>query len=183
MSRETARDCLVTIPSEEVLGDAMLSITENQRGFVVAMLETGGSNPTRAAAMAGFGGTDMSTRQAAHRLMHNPAVLAAFREEADRRLRSGAILGASVMVEIASDAKHKDRFKAADRLLASAGLMVEQTHRVIHEDNRSDTEIERAVAIMAQKFGIDPKKLLGHSAPIEGEFEVVGDADGLEDIL
>lgn len=171
----------------------MLAITENRRGFVVAMLETGGQNHAQAAFAAGFGGAMESAKVAACVMMRDPLVLAAMREEADRRLRSGAILGASVLVEIASNQMHKDRLKAATELLNRSGLIVEQTHRVIHEDNRSDAELERAVLAMATKYGMDPAKLLGDATKkvavaanaIDAEFvevELTG-AEGLEDLL
>jgi phage terminase small subunit len=192
MSNNLARVSTVPMPNEADLGDAMLQITEAQRGFVIAFLETGGQEHQRAAWMAGFGNSMEAAAVAASRMMRNPNVLAAIREEADRRLKSGAILGASVLVEIASDTKHKDRFKAGVELLNRSGLIVEQTHRVIHEDHRSDAELERAVVNLAGRLGVDPKMLLGHAAAgavaaVDAEFtEVVtvtnGD-EGLEDLL
>lgn len=185
MGQELARTPALAVPPESELGDAMLLLTENQRGFVIAMLETGAQNQERAAILAGYGGNDNSAAVAAHRLMRNPMVLAAIREEADRRLKSGALLGASVLVEIAGDPKHKDRFKAATELLNRSGLIVEQTHRVIHEDNRTDAELERSLRTMLAKHGVDAAKVLGLPASVEGEFEEVtnGSKDGLEDLL
>lgn len=185
MPLPTARECAVTVPDEGDLGDAMLQLTQNQRGFVVALLETGGQDAGKAAALAGIGGNSNASQVYASRAMRNPAILAAIREEADRRLRSGGILGASVLVEIASDHKHKDRFKAGVELLNRSGLIVEQTHRVIHEEQRSDAEIERAVKLLAEKMGMDPTKLLGSAVPVvEGEFtEVTNGSEGLEDLL
>src|ERR1700744_1660602 len=133
----TARNSLIELPDPEDLGPAMKACTEPQRRFIIALLETGGQNYGKAAAIAGHGGTELASRVAGHRLAHNPKIIAAAREEADRRLRGGAILGASVMIEIASDPMHKDRFKAADRLLGSAGLNLETVSRHIIEDHRS----------------------------------------------
>lgn len=171
----------------------MQALNQNQRNFVVAFIMQGGQNATAAALAAGYANTEGSARVAAHRLVHHPRVQLALREEADKRLRAGALLGASVVQEIASDALHKDRLKAAIELLNRSGLLVEQTHRVIHEDNRSDSELERAVLAMATKYGMDPVKLLGDAtkkvaaaaAAVDAEFvevELTG-AEGLEDLL
>lgn len=167
----------------------MRACTEGQRRFVVALLDTGGQNHTKAAELAGYGGTDGSRRVAAYHLARHPNVIAAVREEADRRLRGGAILGASVMIEIASDPMHKDRFKAADRLLGSAGLNLETVSRHIIEDHRSDNELLLAIAAIAKKNGLDPSKLLGRpleTEVVDAEFSEVTkqeNFDGLEDIL
>lgn len=189
MGHPISRASAFPVPAEGTLGPAMQALSENRRCFVVAMLETGGQNHAHAAYMAGYGKDTEVARVSACRMMRDPSVLAAIREEADRRLRSGAILGASVLMEIASNQMHKDRLKAAESLLNRSGLVVEQTHRVIHEDNRSDDELKRAVIAMAMKYGMDPAKLLGDDtkkvAAIDGEFvevELTG-AEGLEDLL
>ena len=180
------------MPVEPHMGPAMQALTENQRAFVVAMLETGARDATRCATIAGFGNTEGARWQAGHRLSHNPKVLAAIREEADKRLRSGAILGASVLVEIASNPLHKDQFKAGVELLNRSGLLVETQHRVIVEDDRRDSkEIEAAIIALAKRLGVDPVKLLGvrseaavKADAIDGEFEEVAmSSEGLEDLL
>lgn len=181
----------ITIPED--LGPAMRACSEGQRRFVLALLETGGDNYTKAAMIAGYAGTPGSIRVTGHQLAHHPKVIAAAREEADRRLRGGAILGASVMIAIASDPMHKDRFKAADRLLGSAGLNIETVSRHIIEDHRSDNELLLAIAAIAKKNGLDPSKLLGRpleAEVVDAEFTEVGTIDtveesfeGLEDIL
>jgi len=179
------------VPDEAHLGPAMLALTPLQRGFVIALVETGGKSDAGAARLAGYGGTDASCWQAGHRLAHNPKVQLAIREEADRRLRAGALLGASALIEIASDIMHKDRYKAAESLLNRAGLLVETQHRVIVEDDRrTEQEIVAAITLMAKRNNLDPRKLLGYDVKdvaVEGEFTEVDDAapsaDGLEDLL
>lgn len=186
MAHETANQGnLPDIPTDN-LGEAMLAITPNQRRFVVALLETGGTDETLAARMAGYGGTDIAARTAAYRLAHNPKVQAAIREEADRRLRAGAVLGASAIREIAGDKMHKDRFKAAVELLNRSGLIVETQHRLTIEkvDNRSVDQIKNDIAKrLAQLYkGKEiPAELL---PPMDVEFVEVDDGkEGLEDIL
>jgi len=140
-------------------GPAMLDLTEKQQRYVIALLETGGTNETQAALMAGYG-TGYETR--AYELSRNPKVLAALREEADKRLRSGALLAASKLIEIAMDKQHKDQFKACTELLNRGGLIVQTQHKLIIEDTRSDDEVIKRVASMAKSMGMDPKAVLAN---------------------
>ena len=162
------------------LGEAMLSLTENQRRYVINLVEQGGRNSMLAYQRA-TGCSPENAHKNAWR-MNSPHVAAAIREEADRRLRSGAILGASIMVEIAEDPMHKDRYKAAARLLDAAGLIVATEHKVTVEDKRSTQEIMRAIGRIAKDAGVDPEKLLGRAVPVDVEFEELS-SEGLEDIL
>lgn len=174
---------IIPIGSDESYGPAMRALTDGQKRFVIAMLETGGANVTRAAVMAGYG--EIGAQQTGSRLQHQPSIQIAMREEAEKRLRAGAILGASVIIEIAADPSHKDRFKAAERLLGQAGLGIETVQRHIIEDHRKDNEIEDAIIMMAKRHGLDPAKLLGKKADVvDAEFTEVdeGSMAGLEDL-
>jgi phage terminase small subunit len=150
----------------------MLELTEKQQKFVVALLETGGDNESRAAMMAGYG-TGYETRS--YELARNPKVLAAIREEADKRLRSGALLASSKLIEIAKKDTHKDQLKAIIELLNRGGLIVQTQHKVIVEDNRNDNEIIARVAAFARELDIDPVKLLSKVGVdyVDGQFTEV----------
>lgn len=162
MDQKTARPPLpALVHPEAIYGPAMKALSEPQRAFVNALIETGAEDYTRAAAMAGYGGTEGSRRVSACKLMQNPKVLAAMREEADRRIHGSVLLATAALEEIVRDKQHKDRFKAADRLLERAGLIVETSHRVTVEDNRTTEEIEKRVTELAVKYGLNPKQLLG----------------------
>lgn len=164
------------------LGPAMQVLTENQQRYVVALVEQGGRNATMAYQKA-TGCTPENAQKNAWR-MNTPSVMAAIREEADRRLRSGAILGASVLVEIAEDVLHKDRFKAAIRLVESAGLIVATQHNVTVEDKRSSDEILRAIGRIAKEGGLDMKTVLGDkvATAIDVAYDELS-SEGLEDLL
>lgn len=169
----------ITRMPEEVIeehGPAMLALTEPQQSFVLHYCNTGGVNAAEAARRAGYGNTAEAQANIASKMLRQPRILAALREVADRRLKSGAIMAASAIVEIASDPQHRDRFKAANELLNRAGLVVEGVSRVIVEDHRTVEEIERRVTDLAVRLGIDPAKLLGQSQVIEGDFEELDDA-------
>lgn len=159
--------------SEEVIeehGPSMLALTEPQRQFVLHYCNTGGINAAEAARRAGYGDNSNSQAVIASRMLRQPRILAALREVADRRLKAGAIMAASAVVEIAQDPLHRDRFKAATELLNRAGLVVEGISRVIVEDHRTVEEIERRVRDLAERLGIDPEKLLGQSQIIKGDY-------------
>ena len=139
------------------LGPAMLELTEKQQKFVVALLETGGDNECGAAQIAGYG-TGYATRS--YELMRNPRVLAAIREEADKRIRSGALIAASKLVVIAKNDNHKDQLKAIDMLLNRSGMIVQTQHKVTVEDNRTPEEVVARTAALAKALGLDPQKVL-----------------------
>lgn len=152
---------------DEDLSPALRELTAPQRAFVLAYATQGGSNATEAARMAGYGTNKEDQATIASRLLRMPRILSALREVADHRLKSGAILAASVLVKIAGDDMHKNQYKAATDLLNRAGLVVEGISRVIVEDHRNPEEIERRIRDMAERLGIDPDKLIGQSRVVE----------------
>lgn len=166
-------------------GPALAELTPKQQGWVRHMVETGGTNGLQCAMAAGFTGNKKTLAVTAWRLSRDLKVLAALKEEADRRIRSGALLGASVLIEIAGDTMHRNRFHAAKELLDRAGLQVVTEHKVtVHNSSDEKAMIDR-IAGMAAQLGLDPKKLIG--GYIEAEFTEVAapveDTTGLEDIL
>lgn len=176
---------------QKSFGPAMRALTGLQRRFVIAMCETGGGNATLAYQMAGGQSQSRNSMAvAASRLLHNELILAALREEADRRIRAGALLGASALTEMALDVTHKDRFKAASALLAHAGLGIVAKSEITHV-HKSDDEIILRIRELAKTLNLDAQKLLGnHSAPRkpvlidDAEYsEVASTEEGLEDLL
>jgi phage terminase small subunit len=186
----TARQSLVLVPPEKKLGPAMQALTPPQQRFVIAMVQTGGRCNARAAAMAGYGGTEEARWNAGYRLAHNAKVIAAIREEAERTLRSAPILATAVLFDIANDPAHKDRFKAAVELFNRAGMIVQTEHKVIVEDDRRTRhEIEEAIILLAKRNGLDPTKLLGSPAKaavtpdvVDADYEEV-DEDDISDLM
>jgi len=156
----------------------MRALTENQRAFVMTYLETGGTNATRAAIAAGYGGSDGSAAVAAHRLVHNPKVQAAIKEIAEGRIRAGVLLGASVLLEIAGDPGHKDRLRAAEALMDRGGMLLVRETKVTveHKDPSVEATIAR-IRMMAEAMNMDPRPLLTHAGVpqdiIDAEFSVV----------
>jgi phage terminase small subunit len=156
-----------------------------ERKFVIALVETGGDNAAQAARFAGC--ATGREAQAAWEWKRRPRVLAAIREMAEFQLRAGALLGASAMIEIARDPLHKDRLKAADRLMERAGMLVIQRSEHIVEDRRETKEIIAGLKDLAERAGIPLETILGKGAKdvVDGEYEDVDDSstEGLEDLL
>jgi phage terminase small subunit len=150
-------------------GPAMARLGAMQQKFVEAYMEMGGrpSRATDAALQAGYANKNKNALSAtASRLITNPRVIAAIREEADLRVRAGAILGASVLIQIAEDPTHKQQFKAAVELLNRADLIVASKHEVTVDDKRPDKdELVGRVNDLAERLGIDPNILLSKQSP------------------
>lgn len=169
---------LLTITPDAKLGPAMKNLNERQRAFVVAMIEMGGINYTRAALAAGYGnGNDESAAVQGNRLAHDENVLAAIHEEAQRRMRSGAVMAVQTLLEIANDhgAENKDRLKAVDMILNRSGLHAVTEHNVkVERHDITDEGMVKRIKLLAEKQGLDPSRLLGSiGVTVDAEFSEV----------
>lgn len=183
------------------LSKEMRAILPKQRAFVIAYIESGGQNASKAARLAGYGHTPTSSRVAANRLIHDEKVMAAIKAEADRQIHASVLMGAKVLQEIAADPLHKDRLKAATQLLDRGGLLLATQHNVnlnVRTPEGDKTVIDQ-IRVLAGQMGLDPQALLGRAGKglakleppaaeeaIDADFDVVEDApsfDGLEDLL
>lgn len=188
------------IPDSPELGDAMRALQPQQRAFVLAYVEDGKQNNSAAARAAGYGEASPTSEQAktaakvaGWRLIHDPKILAAIRELAQTRLSASAFHAANVLVEIAEDVTHKDRFRAAEMLMNRAGMIVVNEQKVVHEHRveKRDSILERIEAL-AKKHGLDPDALLARRVE-DAQFvevrslpppeEAAMSSAGLEDLL
>ena len=172
------------------LGPAMQACTPLQQRFVIALLELGDNNFTRAAAMAGSTAKAEGLRVVAHQLAHHPKVLEAIHEEAIARLASAKVLAVSKLIDAMNTAPEwKDKLKAIDMLLNRAGMHTISETRVsgevkhLHSNEDAIAQIED----LAGRLGVDPKKLIGFAyekpqETVDAEF-TEHDAAGLEDVL
>lgn len=162
---------IIVVPDEGQLGAAMNALaSDRQRAFVIACLEFGDLNFTRAAIAAGYGGGhEGSVRNAAWRLSHDPAIQAAMDEEARRRLNSGKLMAVSTLLTMAhSAAKDSDKLKALEMVLNRTGMPNQSEHKVIVSDvSKTDEEMIARITQLANKLGMDPQKLLGGPPPVE----------------
>lgn len=167
----------LTITPDAKCGPAMKRLNDRQRAFVCAVIEMGGINHTRAALAAGYGnGKIENAAVQGNRLIHDEDVLNAVQEEAQRRLRSGAIMSVQTLLEIASDvgAENKDRLKAVEMILNRSGLHATTEHhvKVEHRDTTDEAMVAK-IKLLAKNQGLDPVKLLGSAGVIDAEFKEV----------
>ena len=176
------------LTTERTYGPKMAALTEFQRQFVDAMLDTGGINFTECARRAGSKATTPdSLRQIGAALAHHPGVLEGIREEAVKRLHSSAIMSVSILLEIAANTNHKPelRLKAATEIMNRTGMISVIGHQVT-VDMPADTKAKLAkIAMLADKLGLDQdakNKLLGQAGHVvDAEFTEVTPARVEED--
>jgi phage terminase small subunit len=134
----------------EEFGAAMTALDERARKFVVLRVWHG-KNPTQAAKGAGYGAkSDGYLRVQGHRLMRQDRVIAALKEEAERRLGSATAMALVGLSEAVESKQAKLRMPAIDSVLDRAGYGRKTTQdiRVEHVDNRSTAELMAAARLM-----------------------------------
>lgn len=162
-------------------GPAMAALTERQRRFVLVMLTVPGCSHARAAREAGYSDVAEGAKVRGHYLAHNPAVQAALREEAGKRLSSLSLVAANVMMDIMLDdaADPKNKLKAAMAVLDRTGFAAAQTINVNKTTtDRTGAAIMQRIEQLATKLGVDASKLLTSptAAPmVDAEFSEVSD--------
>jgi phage terminase small subunit len=151
-------------------GPAMSALRPNQRLFVHAMLTTGPRLEAArvSAAAAGYANPAVAGWQ----LMRNPRVVLALKEEAAKRLVSGALLGVDVLMKIAESDTHKDQFKAAKYLAEINGFTVEQKITVEHVTT-DQREVVQRIMDNARIAGQDPAPFLALIGVVDAEFTPV----------
>lgn len=168
----------VDIPLDYKCGPAMRKLNDRQRAFVVAMLDFGGLDNTKAAEAAGYSAGDRnSLRRVAYRLAHDPDIQEAIKEEGQNRLNSSGIMAVNTLLEIANDAgtEKKDKLKAIEMIMNRIGMSAKTEHNVnvTRKDLTSDEMIKR-IGMLAGKLGVDPQKLLG-GPPVDAEFTEIAE--------
>lgn len=165
------RDVPIADPPVEDLGPRMLALTPQQRRFVIGWIGTRGKSGARAAKAAGYSDEGEACKVRAHGLLRNEKVLAALKEEADRRLDSIAIMAVLGLEDLLGSKNPKVRQIAIDSALDRTGYGRKTTQdiRVEHVDKRSTAEILAEV-----------RRLMPPSAlpVIEGEVLETADAEG-----
>jgi hypothetical protein len=158
------RDALRVPIDLKGLGPAMRKLPSDRwRAAAVArfMVASGGRGGNAAACRAaGFAGTTPgSMKVIAHRVFHDPRMLAALDELGREFLRGGAPDAISVMFEIMGDQTHKDRLKAAMCIINYAHPAQTAHHVTVeHVDDRRMVDFARK---LATELGIEADKLVG----------------------
>jgi phage terminase small subunit len=163
---------------EPEYGPAMMALTDLQRRFVLAMLEIPGCSHARAAREAGYSDASEAAKVRGHYCAHNPAVQAALREEAGKRLNGLSVIAANVMMDIMldEDGDPKTKLKAASAVLDRTGFAAVQKIDVTRKDE-SATAVLDQIQRLSQKLGIPVRQLLTKpaAAVVDGEFTEVSD--------
>jgi hypothetical protein len=151
------------------LGPAMRALPSDRwRAAAVArfMVPVDGhwSGNTAACRAAGFGNvegttTPSSLKRTAYRVFHDRRMLAALDELSKEFLRGGVPDALTVVNEIMSDKKHKDRLKAA-QVIINYSHPVQTAHHVTVEHVDDHRMLEFALKL-AEEMGIEAGKLIG----------------------
>ena len=122
-----------------------------------------GPDPQRIGLIAGNGSFPLLVLDAA-RSQGLQVVVAAIKEEAERRLRAGVALGATTLEELALNAQSESvRLQAAQALLDRGGMQLASLseHHVVVKDERSDDELRARVEQLQRELGLSAKVISG----------------------
>jgi hypothetical protein len=156
-------------------------LTPKRKAFVKAYLATGGKNATQAAIAAGFSNKGNGASVIACRLLQDPVIQQAIKEEATRRLRAGVALGATTLEELALNAQSESvRLQAAQALLDRGGMQLASLseHHVVVKDERSDDELRARVLQLQRELGLNAKVIPGEVVQPLSLLAPVIDAEG-----
>jgi hypothetical protein len=149
-------------------GPAMLALpTERHRMFVRALYQVkpGHGANVKAAKLAGFGcptSTPQSMATIGSRLAHDERVLAAIREEDEKRIRSSAPRALSALSALIENPKSKDHARGIAMVLDRvhpAETVVKMQHDATPAFKSTAQALER-IAQLAAQAGIDPSRLI-----------------------
>jgi len=133
------------------LGPHMAALTDMQRDFIAAYLESP-MQPANAAKAAGYSASSTNNlRVTASRLLSDSKVQAALKEEAVRRLGSASVMAAAVVMEICMDptVRASDRLKAAGMIMKATGIEGDTTvNVVISDDSAKMKRVQELAGVM-----------------------------------
>jgi hypothetical protein len=168
------QDIILLSPTEEH-GPAFSALTDKQKRFVLACLMLGDSNDAEAIRMAGYD-THLE-KQMGFSLSRNPKIIAAKREEADRRLKGGALLAASALMAIVRNPIHPDHFKATKELLNRSGFPTVTQHNIsVEHRDMTDIEKDHRIIALCKELGLgdsETRKMLIGPETIDAEYTEV----------
>jgi phage terminase small subunit len=144
----------------------MLALTEMQRNFVIHYVETGGDNATASARAAGY---QTGERVRAHELLRHPRVLAAMKEETERRLQEDLPAARFALAQVVRNPAHKDHLSAVKLTLALQGLSAINKSEHVHTVDTAS--LADQIKMLEAQLPVSLRKRL--TGPIDVPFEVV----------
>jgi hypothetical protein len=158
----------IPIPPERDLGPCMRALTDLQRAFVVATFTQGKRDATQAARSAGYQGDRNVLGVTAHRLTHNPKIVAAMKEEGERRMDMLGSIAIEKLGDILENSvDHKTTLKAIDMTLGRVGFHQRSESLVTTRTEHSSLEKIEKLVRLAKAMGLNPETLVGRFAPKE----------------
>ena len=154
-------------------GKAMAGLSDRERLFVIAMLQQG---LNKKAAQIAANEAGYTNPVYGYELMRRDSILAAMREEATKRVAGAALVGVTVMLDIAQTDGHKDQYKAAKDLAALNGFTSEQRIVVEHIDSDGKAMIQK-IRTMAADLGMDAQQLIAAAGIVDAEYTVVNEPE------
>ena len=168
--------------------EAFAGLTPQARSFVLALIEGGGGNLTRAAMQAGYTGTNGSLQTHASRLASDPRVQKSLFDISMGLARSSSLLAITELIKMIEDPllKARDKLAAISKLVSLIGMEPDKNVNLRHTIEVKPTSKEQvdAIVTMSKELGLDPRKLLGKAGVIvDAEFTEIGTSAGIEDLL
>jgi len=170
---------VVSMNEEFEFGPKMRALTEKQRAFVMVLVEFPGMSGAEAARMAGYSDASEAAKVTASRLRSDQRIIEAIQEQAGKKLWAISLKAAGRIEQLIDSEDDAVALKAAAAVLDRTGLAAQQNIN-IHQtvSDQSGKAIMERIRALAQKHGLDERKLLGRPAPapvVEGEFSEVKD--------
>jgi hypothetical protein len=169
-------------------GPAMKALpTDRHRAFVRALYQVkpGHGANVKAAKLAAFGTPNSSPQSMAtiaSRLAHDERVLAAIREEDEKRIRSSAPRAISALSRLIENPRHKDHARGIAMVLDRVHP-AEMVHKVKHEHDVTPNAMETAqilqrIAELCSKFNVAAPPAKFAATTIEGNAVLISQAGG-----
>jgi hypothetical protein len=174
------REVVPLEPIDAQDGPAMMALpTDRHRAFVRALYQVkpGHGSGVKAAKLAGWGqplSSAQSMATIASRLAHDERVLAAIREEDEKRIRSSAPRAISALSALVENPKHKDHARGIAMVLDRVHPL-ETTHHVKVEHDATPSFKETAqvlerISELAAKYSVSlpppPVTIDGHAIEV-----------------
>ena len=164
-------------------GPEMRKLAVKEQIFVCNLF-LGLRSVTKAAELAGYREDPTEPRNnlrvRAHRLLHDPRLIPAIREEAQRRTAFLIPRAQQALADILENPQHADHFKAIKTVRDDGGV-TKAVEKVLNvQISITQEEKIKAIELFAKNHGINPKTLLGFdpTPTIEADFtEVKPDFD------
>ena len=134
-------------------------LTDKQKAFVGAFVARGGVNHAECARLAGYAESDI--RNTAYRLMRDPKILQAIREECENADRGLLPLARAALQRLIENPAHKDHFAAIKFLCGCLGISPvtkSESKRTVEHTANLPALVE--LKMLAQQLKLEPAQMI-----------------------